>query len=227
MKTVLIVEDNAGIREMVRDYLIQAGLQVRVAADGQEGLLEVRHHHPDLILLDVMMPKVDGLTFLRQLRAAHATPVILLTARDAELDKVLGLELGADDYVTKPFSLAELLARVRAHLRRSTEPTTNEVLRVGPLELNPEARSVRVHGASVTLTRSEFDLLAVFARHPERVFTRGELLDHLQEDATGAERTIDVHVRNLRGKIEAQPSKPRLLETVFGVGYRLHAEDAS
>ncbi|MFC5846813.1 response regulator transcription factor [Deinococcus petrolearius] len=224
MTTVLIVEDNAGVRELVREYLEEHGYRVRVASDGHEGLLEVRHHRPDLVLLDVMMPGMDGLEFLRRLRATEGMPVILLTARDAELDKVLGLELGADDYVTKPFSMAELLARVRAHLRRNREKPQDAVLRAGELELDPAARAFQVRGQRVDLTRSEFGLMAALMRVPGRVFTRLELLEHLQEDALGSERTIDVHVRNLRAKVEQVPGRPRLIETVFGVGYRLNAD---
>ncbi|MBI0446370.1 MULTISPECIES: response regulator transcription factor [Deinococcus] len=224
MKTVLIVEDNAGVRDMIREYLEEHGYRVRVASNGQEGLLEARHHRPDLVLLDVMMPGMDGLEFLRRFRATEQVPVIFLTARDTELDKVLGLELGADDYVTKPFSMAELLARVRANLRRSSEPLPNAVLRAGELELDPTTRTFLVRGERVDLTRSEFELMSAFLRAPGRVFTRLELLEQLQEEALGSERTIDVHVRNLRAKIEAEPGKPRLIETVFGVGYRLNPD---
>lgn len=224
MKTVLIVEDNAGVRDLVREYLTAHGYTVRVASNGHEGLLEARHHRPDLVLLDVMMPGMDGLDFLRRFRAADAAPVIFLTAKDAELDKVLGLELGADDYVTKPFSMAELLARVRAHLRRGTEAAHSTLIRLDDLALDPEARTVHVRGGRVELTRSEFELLHTLMRAPGRVYTRVELLEQLQEEALGSERTIDVHVRNLRAKVEAEPAKPRLIETVFGVGYRLNPD---
>ncbi|PNY79406.1 response regulator transcription factor [Deinococcus koreensis] len=224
MKTILIVEDNAGVRDMVREYLTEHGFAVRVAGNGQEGLLEARHHRPDLVLLDVMMPGMDGLEFLRRFRAVDAAPVIFLTARDAELDKVLGLELGADDYVTKPFSMAELLARVRAHLRRGQEPAQNGVIRLDELALDSDARTVHVRGGRVDLTRSEFELLHTLMRAPGRVYNRLELLEQLQEEALGSERTIDVHVRNLRTKIEAEPARPRLIETVFGVGYRLNPD---
>lgn len=222
VKTILIVEDNAGIRDLVREYLGAHGYAVRVASNGSEGLLEARHVKPDLILLDVMMPGMDGLEFLRKYRAAEHTPVIFLTARDQELDKVLGLELGADDYVTKPFSMAELLARVRALLRRAAEAPHKGLIRAGALELDPVARTFQVQGRRVELTRSEFELMHLFLQSPERVFSRLDLLEHLQEDALGSERTIDVHVRNLRAKIEEEPSKPRWIETVFGVGYRLN-----
>ncbi|SMB78401.1 response regulator transcription factor [Deinococcus hopiensis] len=224
MKSILIVEDNRGVRDMVREYLEEHGYQVRVASNGQEGLLEARHHRPDLVLLDVMMPGMDGLEFLRRFRTTEHAPVIFLTAKDTELDKVLGLELGADDYMTKPFSMAELLARVRAHLRRGVEAAPVAVLRGGELELDPASRTFSVRGQRVDLTRSEFELMSAFLRSPGRVYSRLELLEQLQEETLGSERTIDVHVRNLRAKIEVEPGKPRLIETVFGVGYRLNTE---
>ncbi|WP_246580623.1 response regulator transcription factor [Deinococcus aestuarii] len=224
VKTILIVEDHAAVRDLVREYLEEHGYRVRVAGSGQEGLLEARHHRPDLVLLDVMMPGMDGLEFLRRFRMAEHVPVIFLTARDTELDKVLGLELGADDYVTKPFSMAELLARVRAHLRRGEGPGPAAVLRAGEAELDPASRTLRVRGNRVDLTRSEFELMSAFLRAPGRVYTRPELLERLQEEASGSERTIDVHVRNLRAKIEQEPGRPQLIETVFGVGYRLNPD---
>ncbi|WP_161883658.1 response regulator transcription factor [Deinococcus alpinitundrae] len=224
MKSILIVEDNQGVRDMVREYLEEHSYQVRVASNGQEGLLEARHHRPDLVLLDMMMPGMNGLEFLRRFRTTERVPVIFLTAKDTELDKVLGLELGADDYMTKPFSMAELLARVRAHLRRGTEAAPVSALRAGELELDTTSRLFSVRGQRMDLTRSEFDLMTAFLRAPGRVFSRLVLLEHLQEEALGSERTIDVHVRNLRAKIEAEPGKPRLIETVFGVGYRLNPD---
>lgn len=224
MKTILMIEDSAGVRDMVCEYLGAHGYRTRVASNGQEGLLESRHHPPDLILLDVMMPHMDGLEFLRKYRAESQTPVLLLTARDSELDKVLGLELGADDYVTKPFSMAELLARVRALLRRAGATPQGGLLHHGELELDPATRGFRVRGERVDLTRTEFELMGLLLRHPGRVYSRLELLETLQEEALGSERTIDVHIRNLRAKIEAEPSRPRMLETVFGVGYRLNAD---
>lgn len=222
MKTILLIEDNLDIRDLLREYLTEHGYAVRVASNGRQGLQEARHAAPDLVLLDIMMPEMDGLDFLRAFRSDFQTPVIALTARDGELDKVLGLELGADDYVTKPFSMAELLARVRAQLRRGGANTAPTVMRIGDLELNPAARTVQVRGQSADLTRTEFELLHTLARVPGRVFTRLELLEAVQEEAAlGSERTIDVHVRNLRAKLEQQPAQPQLIQTVFGVGYRL------
>jgi len=226
VKMVLLVEDSLTLRDMVREYLEAHGLGVRVASNGQEALYACRHDPPDLVLLDVMMPHMDGLTFLRAYRASWHAPVILLTALDAERDKIAGLESGADDYVTKPFSLAELLARVRAQLRRADGPQGTSVLRHGPLTLDLDARSVRVSGEPVTLTRSEFELLAALMRSPGRVLSRPDLLACLQDDVSASERTIDVHVRNLRVKTEPDPGRPRWLETVFGVGYRLRPEAA-
>lgn len=225
MKTLLLIEDNFDIRDMLRDYLTEHGYTVRVASNGRQGLQEARQAAPDLVLLDIMMPEMDGLDFLRAFRADFQVPVIVLTARDSELDKVLGLELGADDYVTKPFSLAELLARVRAQLRRGqTDVGTARLLQVGELELNPTARTVQVRGQMADLTRTEFDLLHTLMRVPGRVFTRAELLEAVQDEMTfGSERTIDVHIRNLRSKLEEHPAQPQLVQTVFGVGYRLGA----
>ncbi len=224
MKTILVIEDTAGIRDMVREYLSEHGFRVIVANNGQEGLYEARYQKPDLVILDVMMPIMDGMEFLRQFRVADRTPVIMLTAKDQEVDKVLGLEFGADDYITKPFSMAELLARVRAVLRRVGEATPTTVIRHGELGLDAAARSFTVQGRRVDLTRSEFELMHLLMLHPQRVFTRLDLLEHLQEDAVGSERTIDVHIRNVRAKIERDPKQPRLIETVFGVGYRLDPE---
>ncbi|GGR23265.1 response regulator transcription factor [Deinococcus ruber] len=219
-ETILIIEDNVSLRDMTREYFEVHGFLVQVASNGQEGLVAMQHSRPDLIVLDVMMPGMNGLEFLTIFRTTHQIPVILLTARDAEADKIHGLELGADDYVTKPFSLAELLARARAHLRRQTQPVAVTWLQCGAFDLDVLARTLRVQGRPVDLTRSEFDLIHLLMRHPYRVFSRLELLEGLREEAQGVERTIDVHIRNLRVKIEEQPRQPRWLETVYGVGYR-------
>ena len=221
MTRVLIVEDNVELRDMLREYLAGHDYEVRVASDGQEALQDARHQPPDLILLDLMMPRLSGLDFLRQYRREARTPVIVLTARDTEQETVTALELGADDYVTKPCSLAELLARVRALLRRSAEPDPEGVLRHGDFELDPRSRRFRLGGEPLALTPSEFELMRLFLANPGRVFSRLDLLERVQEDLSGSERTIDVHIRNLRAKVEARPSQPRWLETVYGVGYRL------
>jgi len=224
--TILVVDDNESLRSLLRDYLSERGFRVRTAGDGQEALFVAREMTPDLILLDIMMPEMDGYGFIRAYRKKHETPIILLTARLDETDKVVGLELGADDYVTKPFNMRELVARIRAVLRRAgLGPPSDEMLRVGEITLDQSTRDVSVAGRSVQLTPSEFDLLAILMASPGRVFKRMELLERMQGNAIeGVVRTIDVHVRNLRKKIEPKPADPIYIETVFGVGYRFSRE---
>lgn len=226
-RTILVVDDKKELRLLVKAYLEQEGFRVVTAGDGQEALYVARHEKPDLIILDLMMPHMGGYEFLRAHKRETDTPTIILTAKLEEGDKVLGLELGADDYVTKPFGMRELAARVRAILRRaSREPAEPEVLRAAGITLDRGSRHVTVEARVVDLTPSEFDLLAAFLSAPGRAFTRAELLDRLQGDAyDGYERTIDVHVRNLRTKIEPDPRNPRYVETVFGVGYRFAANE--
>lgn len=220
-KTIMVVDDKANVRTLVKDYLLEKGFRVVTAENGREALFVARHEKPDLVLLDIMMPEMDGYEFIPAFRKEANTPLILLTAKLEESDKVLGLELGADDYVTKPFGMRELLARIRAVLRRTgQELPAPELLQVGELTLDQHSRLVKVGQKSVNLTRSEFELLAVLMLSPGRVFTRQDLLNQLPGSAW-VERTIDVHVRNLRIKIEPDPAKPRYIETVFGVGYRL------
>jgi len=225
-KTIMVVDDKASVRQLIEEYLSSQGYRVVTADNGRNALYAARHEKPDLILLDIMMPEMDGFEFIRAYRKERGTPIILLTARMEESDKVIGLELGADDYVTKPFGMRELVARVRAVLRRSeSDPQQSEILRAADIELDPAMFSVKVAGEKVELTRSEFDLLAALMRAPGRVFSRMELLEHLQGGAyEGVERTIDVHVRNLRTKIEPDPSDPVYVQTVFGVGYRFSSE---
>ncbi len=225
-KTILVVDDKKELRVMVKSYLEEEGFRVVMAADGQEALYVARHEKPDLIILDLMMPNMGGYEFLRVHRRETDTPIIILTARLEEGDKVLGLELGADDFVTKPFSLRELTARTRAVLRRvGREQADSALLRAADVTLDRASRKVTVDSRPVELTPSEFDLLAVFLASPGRAFSRSELLDRLQGHAfDGYERTIDVHIRNLRTKIEPNPGKPRYVETVYGVGYRFAAE---
>jgi two-component system alkaline phosphatase synthesis response regulator PhoP len=226
-KKILIVDDNPQLRTMIKSYLSQEGFEIATAADGQEALFVARREKPNLIILDLMMPEMGGYEFLRAYSKESDTPVIILTARLEEYDKVLGLELGADDYVTKPFSPRELTARVRAVLRRlEKQGSVNEILRAGGITLDPEKRMVRIGDAPVNLTPSEFDLLAVMMAAPGRVYSRSELLDHLQGTTyEGYERSIDVHIRNLRAKIEPDSSKPRYVETVYGTGYRFVGQD--
>lgn len=222
-KTILIVDDARDLRTMVHAYLSQEGYNVVMAENGQMALHVAREEKPDLIILDIMMPEMDGYEFIRRYSREADTPVIMLTAKLDESDKILGLELGADDYVTKPFSPRELTARVRAVLRRFDKSTSQpEILSVANLKLERQTRQVLVDDESITLTPSEFDLLAVFMTEPGRVFSRMDLLERLQGDAyEGYERTIDVHIRNLRTKIEPDAKDPTYIETVYGAGYRL------
>ncbi len=221
-KTILVVDDNRGILRLVADYLAENNFRVVTASNGREALFVARDEKPDLILLDIMMPELDGYDFVRLYRKERDTPIILLTAKLEESDKVIGLELGADDYVTKPFGMAELVARIRAVMRRvKKESTESELLRIGEIVLDKTAHLVTVEDRPVTLTRSEFDLLAVLMSTPERVFSRLDLLERLKGDSLeGVERTIDVHIRNLRAKIEPDPAHPQYILTVFGIGYR-------
>jgi DNA-binding response OmpR family regulator len=226
-KTILVVDDKASMRRLVQDYLTEQGFRVVTAANGREALFAARHEKPDLILLDIMMPEMDGYEFIRVYGKQGQAPIILLTAKLEETDKVLGLELGADDYVTKPFGMRELAARIRAVLRRVEKGAAPaEVLRAGDVTLDKGSHDVQVGGRSVNLTPSEFDLLAILMSAPGRVFTRSDLLRQLQGSAyEGGERIINVHVSNLRSKIEPDPAQPRYVETVFGVGYRFSAEN--
>jgi DNA-binding response OmpR family regulator len=223
MKTVLVVDDEPRIVQLARDYLEHAGFAVLAASDGRAALQLARSRHPDLVVLDLGLPGLDGLDVTRALRADSNLPIVMLTARDDELDKLLGLELGADDYLTKPFSPRELVARVRAVLRRAeraAEPADRIV--AGDLVLDVPRLQGSVAGRGVELTPSEFAILATMARQPGRVFTRSQLLDAVRGDAFESyERAIDAHVKNIRRKIEPDPRQPRYLLTVYGVGYRV------
>jgi DNA-binding response OmpR family regulator len=226
-RKILAVDDKPELRTLIKSYLTQEGFEVITAADGQEALFAARREKPDLIILDLMMPNMGGYEFMRAYNREADTPIIILTARIEENDKVLGLELGADDYMTKPFSPRELAARVRAVLRRLEKQAGNqEILRGGDIYLDRTGRIITLEGKPVDLTPSEFDLLATLMAAPGRVFSRLELLDRLQGTAyEGYERTIDVHVRNLRTKIEPDPANPRYIETVYGAGYRFSAKE--
>ncbi len=225
-KKILVVDDKPELRTLLKSYLTQEGFQVVVASDGREALYVARNEKPDLILLDLMMPEMGGYDFMRAYSRESETPVIILTARLEENDKVLGLELGADDYVTKPFSPRELTARVRAVLRRLEKSgSSQEILRAGNIMVDRAARMISVEDQQVNLTPSEFDLLVALMAAPGRVFSRLELLERLQGTAyEGYERTIDVHIRNLRTKVETDPANPLYIETVYGVGYRFAAQ---
>lgn len=221
-KKILVVDDKKELRALLKEYLEQEGFDIVQAEDGQKALFVARQEKPDLILLDLMMPEMSGYEFMRIYSREADTPTIILTAKLDENDKVLGLELGADDYVTKPFSLRELTARIRAVLRRvEKQEAPQDILRAGDITLDCSGRMVLVGDKQIDLTPSEFDLLATLMSTPGRAYTRLELLERLQGTAyEGYERTIDVHIRNLRAKIEPDDSAPRYIETVYGVGYR-------
>jgi two-component system, OmpR family, alkaline phosphatase synthesis response regulator PhoP len=222
MKTILVADDKSSVRNLVRDYLESEGFRVVVASNGEEALYSARKEKPDLVLLDIMMPGMSGYDFLKTYRKERETPVILLTAKMEETDKVLGLELGADDYITKPFGMKELVARINAVLRRSEgKVLVPNILSDGDIRLDAESRIVTLGGSPVNLTPTEFDILHLFVSSPGRVFSRSDILLQTQGSTyEGVERTIDVHIRNLRSKIEKDPSSPDYIETIFGVGYR-------
>jgi two-component system, OmpR family, alkaline phosphatase synthesis response regulator PhoP len=224
MKTILVVDDERKIVDLARDYLEHAGFLVRTAGDGPTALEVVRRDKPDLVVLDLGLPGLDGLDVTRRIRRDSNLPVIMLTARDDELDKLVGLELGADDYLTKPFSPRELVARVRAVLRRTdagTESTAAEIVRAGELTLDLPRMRAELGGRSIELTPTEFQLLAALARQPGRIFTRSQLLDAVHGVAFESyERAIDTHVKNIRRKLEPDPRRPVHILTVYGVGYR-------
>jgi DNA-binding response OmpR family regulator len=222
MTTVLVVEDELEIARVVRDYLRNAGFEVIVVGDGGSAVASVRSAKPDLLVLDLGLPGRDGLDVAREIRRWSDTPIVMLTARGDETDRIVGLEIGADDYVVKPFSPKELVARVRAVLRRTrTAARGDEIVRAGDVELDTAKMRVSVGGAQVDLTPTEFQLLATLAREPGRVFTRSQLLDAVHGVAIESyERAIDAHVKNIRRKIEPTPGSPRYVVTVHGVGYR-------
>lgn len=222
--TILVVDDDHTVSEVVSIYLQRAGYEVIVACDGEEALEMLESQSPHLVVLDLMLPGVGGLEITRWLRARGDTPIIMLTARGAEADRILGLELGADDYVVKPFSPRELVSRVKALLRRAYGSTVTEdkrLLEFDSLSIDPETRVVEVEGTRIELTAKEFDLLWELARHPRRVFNRDQLLDRVWGMTEYIDpSTVTVHVHRLREKIEADPSNPRYIETVWGVGYK-------
>src|SRR5215211_4403086 len=218
---VLVVDDEPMVRDVLARYLERGGFEVEAVGDGERALAAFEAHRPDLVLLDLMLPRVDGFEVFRQIRARADSPVIMITARGQTTDRVVGLEIGADDYVSKPFSPREVVARVRSVLRRSngdpSGPEREEVIRVEGLEIDRRSRQVRVDGEPVTLTPKEFDLLELFASNPGRVFSRLGLLDELWDVAfDGDPATVTVHIRRLREKIEPDPSHPERLVTVWG-----------
>lgn len=225
-KTIMVVDDEKRLVSLVESYLTQEGYRVVSAYNGREALGVAQKEKPDLIVLDVMMPEMDGYEFMRKHRADNNTPIILLTARVDDEEKVIGLEVGADDYMTKPFRPRELVARVRAVMRRAGEKEpTAKVLKAADIILDRDGRTVKVADEFVDLTPSEFDILAALMASPGRVYSRLDLLDIIQGVRyEGYERTIDTHIKNLRGKIEKEPRSPKYIETVYGVGYRFKRE---
>jgi two-component system alkaline phosphatase synthesis response regulator PhoP len=226
MKTILVVEDEAGIARLIRDYLEQAGFGVHLAADGERALILAGAISPDLVVLDLGLPGIDGLDVTRELRRHGDTPIIVVTARGDETDRIVGLELGADDYLVKPFSPKELVARIRAVLRRTeARHATPELLSAGGIAIDVGRMRATIDGRPIDLTATEFELLVTLIRKPGRVFTRAQLLDAVHGEAFEAyERAIDAHVKNVRRKIEPAGDPQRYIQTVYGVGYRF-AED--
>ncbi len=233
MTRILIAEDEKKINDMICDYLEALGFETRQVFDGREALRQFRKDPPDLVLLDIMMPVLDGTDVLREIRKESRVPVIMVTAKAEEGDKVLGLELGADDYITKPFSMKEMAARVRALLRRASP---EEIFRegdrddspvtLGDLTMDPVKMSVKVRGKSVEMTAAQFQILFKMIRSPGRVYSRMDLLKAFQEDPfEGYERSMDVHIKNIRKLIESDPSHPEYIQTVWGVGYRMRERE--
>src|SRR6185436_19446707 len=222
MKQILVVDDEPRIAAICRDYLSRAGFKVSVAGNGEDALAMARAKQPDLIVLDLGLPKKDGLEVTRSLRAHSNVPIIMLTARVEETDKLIGLELGADDYLTKPFSPRELVARVRAVFRRTElGPARGDVVRAGGITLDIPRMQARIGKRAIELTSTEFELLATLMRQPGRVFTRGQLLDAVRgEQIESFDRAVDAHIKNLRRKLEPDPKEPRYVLTVYGVGYK-------
>ncbi len=226
MPTILIIEDEADLARVLRSYLEKAGMNVSVASRGDTGLALWEQLHPDLVLLDLNLPGMDGLDVAHEIHRREQTPLIMITARVEEVDRLIGLEMGADDYITKPFSPREVVARVRAVLRRAgAAPAQPKRLVSGALEIDLGAHKVHWQGQPVELTPTEFNLLATLAASPGQVLSRLQLLEATQGTTyEGYERTIDAHIKNLRAKIEPDAKKPQMIETVFGVGYRFHKE---
>jgi two-component system alkaline phosphatase synthesis response regulator PhoP len=227
-KKILVVDDEPQIVKVLKAYLEKGGFQVLTAADGKLALSTFQREKPDFVILDLNLPGLDGLDVCKAIRRDSNVPILMLTARVEEADKLIGLELGADDYVIKPFSPREVVARVRTIFRRTamdqTEPETVHI-QVGELEIDPQQHSVTLAGHAIELTPTEFEILAVLARHPRRVFSRLQLMEQAQGSAfEGYERTIDAHIKNIRIKLEPNPKKPTYIHTVFGVGYKLQVE---
>ncbi|OFI07083.1 transcriptional regulatory protein WalR [Clostridium acetireducens DSM 10703] len=229
MKKILIVEDDLSIAELQKDYLEVSGFQVKVCQDGVSGLNEIKENKYDLIILDVMLPKIDGLDILRIIYENKDMPVLLVSAKKEEIDKIKGLSLGADDYITKPFSPGELVARVKSHIEnyerlksKFSNSVNNNVISIRGLEINKDSRQVFINGKEINLAQKEFELLSHMAKYPNRVFGKEELFESIWGlDSLGDSSTVTVHIRKIREKIEFNPSQPQYIETVWGVGYRV------
>ena len=224
---ILIIEDEPELAEILQDYLEAEGFQTCIARDGEDGLQKFESFSPQLIILDIMMPKLDGLEVCRIIRAKSSVPILILSSKGGDIDKILGLGLGADDYITKPFSPGEVVARVKAQLRRfmhlSSQEKSQSQLNLGALSIDTQAHSLRVQGRRVELTAKEFELLVLLARHPKQVFRREQLFNQIWGyDDFGDVNTVTVHIRRLREKIESDPSHPHYIQTVWGVGYRFN-----
>lgn len=226
MTKILVVEDEESIRESLAFLLSKEGYQVESVSNGAEAINVFEKFSPDLVLLDIMLPGVSGVEITKKIRLSSQTPIIMLTAKDTELDKVLGLEIGADDYVTKPFSGRELLARIKALLRRSNElPASDVTLKVGPVEIDQERHQVFIRGEEITMPLKEFELLLYLTQNPGRVLTRNQLIDRIWgSDYFGDTKTLDVHMKRVRSKIEKDPANPKYLQTVRGVGYKFDSK---
>ncbi len=226
MARILIIEDERELAEILKKYLVNAGHQVIVSQRGDEGLINWKSQRPDLVLLDLNLPGLDGLEIAKEIRKQSESPIIMMTARVEEADRLLGLELGADDYIVKPYSPREVVARVKAVLRRAgSKPDPQQVIHIEDLVIDALAHRVKKGNEQVNLTPTEFDILITFANQPGRVFSRLQLLEAVQGVAyEGYERTIDVHIKNLRSKLETNPQNPYYIETVFGIGYRFRAK---
>lgn len=226
-KKILVVDDEPQIVRVLTAYLEKAGYSVLSANDGKEALAIFQHEHPDFLILDLNLPEMDGLDVCRTIRRTSNIPILMLTARVEEADRLIGLELGADDYVLKPFSPREVVARVKTVLRRAAaEPASAELIQAGDLSIDTLLHSVQVAGKIIDLTPTEFDILVVLARQPRRVFTRLQIMEQAQGSAfEGYERTIDAHIKNIRLKIEPDPKNPSHIQTVFGVGYKLEINE--
>ena len=224
---ILLVEDEKTLAKALKFNLEKEGFRVEVAFDGEEALNAMSREEPDLVILDLMLPKIDGYEVCRSIRRSSDVPIIMLTARDEDIDKILGLELGADDYMTKPFNTRELLARIRAILRRTVQQAAaaKNFIKIGDLQIDAIKRKVTVKGREVALTSREFNLLSLLASNPGKVYSREELLEEIWgDDYSGDVRTVDVHIRHLREKIEEFPAEPNIILTVWGAGYKFREE---